>query len=118
MKKENKSLREELAELEHEQWAHWTRYMLDNLTHQNKIRWAVQLATPYSQLSEKEKDSDRIWADKVLEIFKEKIQNVQRRLKEESKLLKPDIETNMIDLDNLDKLIDKVFEECLGSKLI
>jgi hypothetical protein len=32
-------------------------------------RWTRQMNTPYADLSEKEKDSDREWADKVLEIF-------------------------------------------------
>jgi hypothetical protein len=60
------TLREELAALEHEQWAHWTKYMLDNLTEENIARWRKQIDTPYSELSEKEKDSDRVWADKVI----------------------------------------------------
>jgi len=29
-------------------------------------RWHRQIETPYADLSEKEKDSDREWADKVL----------------------------------------------------
>jgi len=60
---------EELADLEHKQWAHWTRYMLRNLTPENIARWEVQIETPYSELSEKEKESDREWARKVLKIF-------------------------------------------------
>ena len=63
------SLREELADLEHQQWAHWTRYMLDNLTPENIERWKKQVDTPYKILSDREKDSDRKWADKVLEII-------------------------------------------------
>jgi len=60
---------EELAALEHAQWAHWTEYMLDNLTEENISRWRKQIETPYFNLSEKEKDSDRSWAKKVLEII-------------------------------------------------
>jgi len=33
------ALREALASLEHEQWTHWTAYMLDNLTSENIVRW-------------------------------------------------------------------------------
>lgn len=62
-------LREQLAALEHEQWAHWTRYMLDNLTSENIARWRQQIETPYTELSEKEKESDRRWADKVLSLL-------------------------------------------------
>ena len=76
------NLLEELSELEHKQWAHWTKYMLNRLEqleneqdafdpykvmHQ-KQNWHRQIATPYSELTEKEKDSDRIWASKTLEI--------------------------------------------------
>lgn len=72
----NNELKEKLADLEHQQWAHWTIYMLDNLTKENLKRWGEQVATPYSELSEKEKDSDRIWADKVLRIIHQiKIKN-------------------------------------------
>ncbi len=59
---------ERLAKLEHEQWAHWTRYMLDNLTDENIARWRRQIETPYAELSEEEKESDRKWARKVIEI--------------------------------------------------
>lgn len=62
----NLTLREQLAALEHEQWFHWTRYFLNNLTPENIERWQRQCATPYELLTEKEKDSDREWADKVL----------------------------------------------------
>lgn len=64
-----KILREKLAELEHEQWAHWTKYMLENLTDENIERWKRQVETPYNELSEEEKMSDREWADKAIDIF-------------------------------------------------
>jgi hypothetical protein len=57
---------EQLANLEHHQWAHWTRHMLDNMTDENIARWRRQIDTPYSQLSEDEKNSDREWAIKSL----------------------------------------------------
>jgi hypothetical protein len=63
------SLRERLAELEHEQWAHWTRYLLDHLTPDNVARWRRQCDTPYDWLSEAEKDKDREWADRVLAVL-------------------------------------------------
>jgi hypothetical protein len=67
-------IREELANLEHQQWAHWTQYMLDNLTPENIERWRRQIDTPYSELSEKEKASDRNWADKVLALVNKPIE--------------------------------------------
>ena len=66
-------IRERLAALEHEQWAHWTRYLLDHLTPENVEHWRKQIDTPYEDLSEPEKQSDRVWADRVLEIVGESI---------------------------------------------
>jgi len=63
-------LLEKLAELEHKQWSHWVMYMLKNLTKENVDRWKRQLGYTYSELSEKEKESDREWARKVLKIIK------------------------------------------------
>ena len=42
--------------------------MLDNLTPENIERWRRQIETPYSELSEKEKESDRGWARKALAV--------------------------------------------------
>lgn len=64
-------LQEKLAALEHVQWSHWTRYMLNNLTSENIERWTRQTITKYEDLSEKEKDSDREWAKKVMFIVEE-----------------------------------------------
>ena len=62
---------EKLAALEHEQWAHWTKHMLANMTDENIEKWKKQIETLYSELSEEEKESDRKWARKVLSIFEE-----------------------------------------------
>jgi L-rhamnose mutarotase len=81
-------LRERLAGLEHEQWAHWTRYSQVKLKEiieyeagpaaWNRIeadpvmqRWIRQMETPYAELTEKEKDSDREWAQKVLDLLED-----------------------------------------------
>ena len=61
--------REKLSELEHEQWSHWTKYMLDNLTEENIKKWKEQIDTKYKDLSESEKDSDREYADKVMNLI-------------------------------------------------
>lgn len=53
---------ERLADQEHRQWAHWTTYMLDNMTPENVARWQRQAATDYENLSDAEKESDRKWA--------------------------------------------------------
>ena len=64
-----KNIREKLAELEHVQWAHWTKYMLDNMTPENIERWRLQTETDYKDLSDKERDSDREWADRVIDVI-------------------------------------------------
>ncbi len=66
------NLRERLAELEHEQWAHWTKHMLGNLTPENIQRWKMQAETHYTALTEKEKESDRVWGDKVSNLLETK----------------------------------------------
>ena len=60
---------DELAAVEHERWAHWQRYMHDKgerrsdgslvLPAELVERWEKQIATPYVELSEAERDSDR-----------------------------------------------------------
>lgn len=72
-------LRDRIAELEHKQWAHWTKYMLDNLNDENINRWRDQIETPYSELSEKEKDADRKWADITLNL-KVKVECPDRKM--------------------------------------
>lgn len=66
-------LLERLAELEHQQWAHWLNYMMDNATDENIEEWVRKMRTSYSDLTEAEKESDRFWADKVLELIAEAI---------------------------------------------
>lgn len=70
---------EELASVEHERWSHWQRYLhaqcLRNsdgsLTIPSELvrRWEVQMNTPYSELSEKEKESDRDQVRRYLPII-------------------------------------------------
>jgi len=69
---------EKLAALEHQQWAHWTKYMLENMTPENIERWKIQIDTPYNKLSNREQVSDREWALKALVIFKEELNKYLR----------------------------------------
>ena len=64
------SIREKLASLEHDQWVDWSKTIAhnENLSTERLKRWQ-KLWIPYEQLSEKDKDSDRKWADKVIEIL-------------------------------------------------
>lgn len=57
---------EQLACEEHAQWCHWARHMLDNMTPENVARWRRQIDTPYNELSEEDKEKDRVWARRIL----------------------------------------------------
>lgn len=79
-------LREALADISHEIWAHWTKYQFSILAGDHgdcglepsaliipadKVaRWTRQMNTPYSELTEKEKESDRHQADKILAVLR------------------------------------------------
>ena len=71
--------REELAGLIHEQWSGWMEYLFSKGDFNDDgtwtmpawavDRWRRQMVTPYEDLSEDEKDSDRIEADRVLALL-------------------------------------------------
>ena len=80
-KPENHELREALAEVSHEIWAHWMRYLFSRceteiynmgpiMNWSDANHWLIQIDTPYSDLTEREKDSDREQADKILVVLK------------------------------------------------
>ncbi|WP_344653520.1 hypothetical protein [Cryptosporangium japonicum] len=60
---------ETLAAVEHERWAHWQRYLHSRgeraadgslvLPAELVERWERQIATPFAELSDEEKESDR-----------------------------------------------------------
>lgn len=72
-------LLEALAALEHERWSHWQRYLHskcisgddESLTIPAELvaRWTAQMSTPYRELSEKEKESDREQVRQTLELI-------------------------------------------------
>ncbi len=70
---ENMSLLERLAELEHQQWAHWTRYLMNNFDNDHIELWDRLCDTPYINLTEQEKNSDREWARKVIGLMESHI---------------------------------------------
>jgi len=73
------TLREKLANLCHEQWSGWMKYLFSKceLTWKDGVhipieyaeRWQRQMETPYSKLSASEQDSDRKEADKFLALL-------------------------------------------------
>ncbi|HEY1920336.1 MAG TPA: hypothetical protein VGH27_32610 [Streptosporangiaceae bacterium] len=70
---------EELASAEHERWSSWQRHLHEQcepeadgtLTIPAHLvrRWTMQMNTPYVQLSEQEKDSDREQVQRYLPII-------------------------------------------------
>lgn len=60
---------EALAALSHEQWAGWARWMIDQWSPEAVARWERQVATPYAELSEREKESDRVEARRILDLL-------------------------------------------------
>jgi hypothetical protein len=70
---------EVLASLEHERWSHWQRYLHGqcapgadgSLTIPSDLvrRWTTQMNTSYTQLSEDEKDSDRVQVQRYLPVI-------------------------------------------------
>lgn len=77
--------REALAAYAHEAWAGWMKHLCnraggnDDLRYSGRIllssmddaqRWARQMETPYAELPEAEKASDRAQADKILAILR------------------------------------------------
>lgn len=74
------SAREKLANYAHAAWAGWMKYMFQKSVHNlpdNTVtipaslaeRWMRQMNTPYAELPENEKESDRLEADRMLEII-------------------------------------------------
>lgn len=72
------SILEDLASIEHARWSHWQRYMHSKgkrlkdgsliLPAELVSLWEHQIETPYAELSEKEKESDREQVRKYLPV--------------------------------------------------
>lgn len=74
-------LREKLADIQHAIWSHWIQYQFGkcvknpdgSLTIPPSLagRWELQSITDYNDLTEKEKESDRHQADKIIKALEE-----------------------------------------------
>jgi hypothetical protein len=65
----NEKLLEAFAEQCHIQWAGWTKHQIESNDLIHVAGWMRQIATPYSELSEQEKDSDRKCAAEFITIL-------------------------------------------------
>jgi len=72
-------MREKLAELCHQQWSGWMKYLFSKCTINEDgsmtippwavSRWLRQATTPYSELLPEEQDSDRKEADRFIAVL-------------------------------------------------
>ena len=61
-------IREKLASMIHNEWMSWSKAVAGDVDPARKAKWE-KLWIPYDQLTEPQKDQDRIWADKVLKVM-------------------------------------------------
>lgn len=66
-----------LANIEHERWSSWMRYMFENFTIPNLMRWIKLMQMPYAKLSEHSKESDRQEVYKTLDAIKQYYKEMQ-----------------------------------------
>jgi hypothetical protein len=77
----DQELIEKLADVQHAIWSHWMNYMFTCgtvrtdgawvMTADKAVRWTMQAGTPYAKLTEREKESDRDQARKLIPVFGE-----------------------------------------------
>lgn len=87
------TLREKIAAQAHESWSGWMRYLFGKcdkmcdgegnviglLIPQELVdRWVRQLGTPYGQLPENERESDRVEADRYLALIELELSQLRK----------------------------------------
>ena len=76
-------LLEQLAAVEHERWSHWQRFMHDQSVRNSDgsltipaalvSKWERLMQTPYAELNEKERESDREQVRRYLPLLTSRI---------------------------------------------
>jgi hypothetical protein len=69
--KPDTDLIEALAEIEHEQWVHWSRTVAADVTEASQAKWQRSW-TDYSALPDDLKEADRVWAHKVITLLRQR----------------------------------------------
>lgn len=92
---------EALADKEHASWSHWQSYLFSvceqhedgSMTIPAALvdHWERQIATPYADLSEREKQSDRNEVAKILPIIREYMRDPIRPLEQQLAKLENEI---------------------------
>lgn len=86
-------LKEQLAAIEHDRWADWQKYMHSKMYQETDNKgeavmlllqtqfnhWERQIATPYAELSEAEKNSDREQVDRYWPLIEKQIRLAELR---------------------------------------
>ena len=68
---QNYDLVEALAEIEHEQWMHWSRTVAADVTDATRAKWQRSW-TDYAVLPDDLKEADRVWARKVITVLRQR----------------------------------------------
>ncbi len=63
---------EALAELEHEQWQHWSQAIAASVPPPTRMRWEASWQ-PYASMTDDLKELDRIWARKVVRLLRHQL---------------------------------------------
>ena len=87
---DNEGLKEQLAEYAHKSWSGWIIYMFSKMERQSNgdwwipkwayERWTRQSNTPYKDLSEDEKDSDRDESKAIMSITRAELTKERQRV--------------------------------------
>jgi len=94
IKKQDEEFIEEGANLEHERWARWQKYVFSKsewtkdgyvIPKELCLRWQKQIDMPYDKLSEQEKDSDKKETINYLSLLHRRDQAIAEAVREEEK---------------------------------
>jgi len=70
---------EALADLEHQQWCAWARGTIDDVPAERAERWK-RLLVPYEELDERDKQADRVFAERVIKLLQARKASVEALL--------------------------------------
>lgn len=65
---QKQELREKIAELIHEEWMVWAKSVESEVSLERRSRWR-ECYCPYMLLSEEDKNKDREYVDKIIEVL-------------------------------------------------
>ena len=69
--KPSAGLVEALAEIEHEQWMHWSQAVAKEVPATTREKWQASWVA-YDELTNELKEADRVWARKVVTLLRQR----------------------------------------------